>query len=313
MARQQGAEADVLPEHRHDPFTAVADRVRLTPTRITLVYVAFGLTGLIVSDVVAPAVLSGNTLAEFQAAKGGVEVILTAGLLYLLTSSSHSSLRRTVAAAERSRTELQLLHRVLRHNLRNNLTLVLGNARQLREELEDPPLREYCDTVVAAAEEIERWSRQTDEIRRITRDSKPVDVDLGETIRGVVEAGEYEDVADLTLSIPENATAEVPPQFELAIDELLSNAVAHGADGEPEVRVGVGSQGGNAVIEIRDDGPGFPEHVLAAVNGRGEDQLVHLDGLGLWTAYLIVADAGGDLVLENRPDGATVRVTVPSG
>lgn len=293
----------------------VSDRFVLTPGRITLVYLAFGTIALVFSDLYLPTVLSGETLIEIQALKGAVEVAVTAGLLYALTATSHAALRRTAVEAERSRTELQLLHRVLRHNLRNNLTLLLGKARGLESDLDDPADSERCKAVIAAAEEIETWTEQAGQIRRVTADSEPVTVDLAETVSRVLARIEAPDGAAIETAIPDDARVRVGPQFEAAIEELVTNAVEHGStgpDARPTVRISVNRQGDRTVVLVDDDGPGFPEHVLEAVNGRGEDKLVHLDGLGLWLAFLIVVNANGELVLENDPDGATARITAPA-
>jgi len=284
----------------------------LTPRQVTAVYLAFGLGALFLSDLVLLWLLSDPVLRWVQAGKGLLEVLLTGGLIYLLTTASQASLRRTADEAERNQTEIQLLHRVLRHNLRNNLTLVLGNARQLREDLTDPSQRAYCQEVITAGEEIQRWTQQAGEIRRASADADPVELDLTTAIPSVVESVDSTGAPAIDASVPDGATVEVHPQFELALEELLANAVEHAEADRRPVTIDVGRRGTWTTIEIADAGPGFPEHVLDAVNRRGEDQLVHLDGLGLWLAYLVVANSNGELVLENTTDGAVARVRVPA-
>jgi signal transduction histidine kinase len=284
----------------------------LTPRQVTTIYLAFGLVALFLSDLVLLWLLSDPVLRWVQAGKGLLEVLLTGGLIYLLTTASQESLRRTADEAERNQTEIQLLHRVLRHNLRNNLTLVLGNARQLREDLTDPSHRAYCQEVITAGEEIQRWTQQAGEIRRASADADPVELDLTTAIPSVVEQVSSAGGSEIDVSVPASATVSVNPQFELALEELVGNAVEYAEADRRPVSVRVEHRGTVTTIEVVDDGPGFPKHVLDAVNRRGEDQLVHLDGLGLWLAYLIVANSGGDLVLENTTAGAVARVSVPA-
>lgn len=285
----------------------------LPPRRITAIYLAFGLLALFFSDLVLLWVLEDPLLRWVQAVKGAAEVLVTAALIYVLTVSSQTYLRQTVQEAERNRTELQLLHRVLRHNLRNNLTLVLGNARRLRADLEDPSNRAVCDEVITAAQEMDHWTEEAGLIRRATAESDPVEIDLVETVRSVLERTEgVDESVAVETALPESAPVRVSPQFELALEELLANAVEHVNSDAPTVRVAVSCQGSRTVLEVTDDGPGFPEHVLSAVNDGGEDDLVHLDGLGIWLAYLVVASSGGELVLENDPEGARARITVPT-
>jgi len=283
----------------------------LTPRRITAIYLAFGLLALFLSDLVLLWLLTDPVLRWVQAGKGLLEILLTGGLIYLLTSTSYESLRRTVDEAERNQTELQLLHRVLRHNIRNNLTLVLGNARRLQENLEDPSDRARCEEVITAAGEIDHWTEEAGKIRRASAGNERYDVDLSEAISAVIDSSDRIDESAVDVRLDDSAPVivRVSPQFELALEELLVNALEH--SDAADVRISVASRGAQATVDVVDDGPGFPEHVLLAVNDGGEDELVHLDGLGLWLAYLVVASSKGTLVLENTPDGATARITVP--
>lgn len=285
----------------------------LSPRRITAVYLLFGLVALVLSDLVLLWLLEDPVLRWVQAAKGAIEVLLTASLIYVLTVSGYASLQRTAKEADRHRTELQLLHRVLRHNLRNNLTLVLGNARRLRADLEDPSRRAVCEEVITAANEMDHWTEEAGKIRRATADADPTEVDLEETITATLDRVDgIDDEVTVDRTVPDHARVLVSPQFELAIEELLANAVEHAGGPTPTIEIAVNCQGARTVIEISDDGPGFPEHVLAVVNDGQEDDLVHLDGLGLWLAYLVVASSGGELVLENAADGAQARISVQS-
>jgi|GEM_PF-4663484 len=313
MTVTQGAGRATARDHDAGAFEYLGDRIGSSPGRITIVYVVFGFSALVVSDFLLPEVLSGDALVRIQAVKGGLEVVLTAGLIYFLTSAGHASLRRASAEVERSRMELQVLHRVFRHNLRNNLTLVLGNAQRLVEDLEDPSRRARCAEVIAAAEEIRNWTEQAGEIRRVTADSGTVTVDLADAIpSAIASVEEHSGEVAVETTMPDSARVTAAPQFELAIEELLSNAVEHAEADRPGVEVSVTQRGSETTIEVTDEGPGFPEHVRRAINDRGEDSLVHLDGLGLWLAYLVVANSDGDLTLENHSRGATARITVPS-
>jgi len=70
---------------------------------------------------------------------------------------------------------------------------------------------------------------------------------------------------------------------------------------------------GQVVLEIRDDGPGFPEHVLASpVEGLLTTKEGRQNGLGLYTAECLVRAGGGSLERSNGENGgARVRIVVP--
>lgn len=69
---------------------------RLTPLRITLIYVLFGLALLVFSDLLLPLwVDDAGLLREVQALKGAVEVALTGGLIYVLGGRMRRQLRQS--------------------------------------------------------------------------------------------------------------------------------------------------------------------------------------------------------------------------
>lgn len=104
-----------------------------------------------------------------------------------------------------------------------------------------------------------------------------------------------------------------PVALRRALANLIDNALAYGG----AARVALRAEGGCAVIEIADDGPGIPADQLEKVF----QPFYRLDasrsrdtggvGLGLSTARTIIRGHGGDVVLTNRPEGgltAAVRL-----
>lgn len=104
----------------------------------------------------------------------------------------------------------------------------------------------------------------------------------------------------------ESVTVEADPALlETAVSNLIVNAQTHGA---PPVRVRVASVEGAAAVVVDDHGPGFSELI-----GHAEDAFVSRPGspgtgLGLALVRQIAARHGGRLELEDRPDGARVRL-----
>ncbi len=97
----------------------------------------------------------------------------------------------------------------------------------------------------------------------------------------------------------------------------IDNAVKHSAPGST-VTLRTGRDGGNAVIEVLDDGPGIPDDERPNVferffRGRGERELQNRGiGIGLAIAREIVELHRGRISLDNRPEGgAVLTVTLP--
>ncbi|HKK92329.1 MAG TPA: sensor histidine kinase [Longimicrobiales bacterium] len=99
--------------------------------------------------------------------------------------------------------------------------------------------------------------------------------------------------------------------FMDAVYLLLHNAAQFGGDaGTVEVRVE--EKDGRAVVEILDRGPGFSEEALERARDLFYTTRESALGLGIPFARKIVEGFGGNLELENRPEGgACVRLLLP--
>lgn len=74
---------------------------RLTPGRIALVYVVFGMGLLVISDMLVPELLAGSGyVVEIQAIKGGLEVLVSGLLIFGLVRGSQQALRERQARYE---------------------------------------------------------------------------------------------------------------------------------------------------------------------------------------------------------------------
>jgi len=101
--------------------------------------------------------------------------------------------------------------------------------------------------------------------------------------------------------------------LERVLTNLVDNAVRHA---RATVVVHLADEGTSAVVEVRDDGPGFDDQLLGGAFGRFVQGPAGggAAGLGLAIVDAIVAAHGGTIAAENsEPSGALVRVLLPSG
>lgn len=104
-----------------------------------------------------------------------------------------------------------------------------------------------------------------------------------------------------------------PKRMRQVFLNILDNAAKHGSEGE-RVEASIGYEEDMVVVRIRDFGPGIPEDELPLVKRKfykGSSK-ARGSGIGLAVCDEIVQMHGGELKLENAPDGGTiVTVEIP--
>jgi PAS domain S-box-containing protein len=209
--------------------------------------------------------------------------------------------------------QLQVLTRVLRHNVRNELTVILGQADQLRLELDDEDKLEMVDTVLDTAREVATMSEKSQQIEQVIGHSasdRTVDV---ATVARRVAATYGQEYPDATVSVdaPDALPVRGDSQLESAVGNLVENAIVHNDDDSPRVEIAVGAADGTATVSVADDGPGIPETERAVITGDDDiTQLTHGSGIGLWLVRWIAESCGGELSFADTAAGSEVALTL---
>jgi len=217
-------------------------------------------------------------------------------------------------ATRRKRRErlIRVLNRVLRHNLRNDMTVVRGYAEQLRRDLSGEDAT-TAERILEATDRLIELGETARELQRAVSNAPEIESrNVVPPVRTAIDRidDRYPE-ASVTVDAPGTAIARSAPRLEIAIEELLENAAKHGGD-RPSVDVSVAVDGDDVVIRVADDGPGLPEQERAVLAAGRETPLEHSSGLGLWLVYWIVTSLGGDLALPEAETGTTVVVRLPS-
>ncbi|MFB6126295.1 MAG: PAS domain-containing protein [Halolamina sp.] len=210
---------------------------------------------------------------------------------------------------------LEVLNRVLRHNLRNKMNVIEGYTALLEDEFRDEP----PDAIAKMKKITSELFELGETVREIDRTISGADaassvVELDERMKQVLSA--FEDrfpAASFDLVVASDDSCEVAATGLIAaIEEAIENAVKHNDSPEPTVKIRVVKRSDEWVeVEIEDDGSGLPKQEIAALRD-GEVPLRHSQGLGLWMLYWIVSKAGGRFsVTDADPSGTVVTLSVP--
>lgn len=211
--------------------------------------------------------------------------------------------------------QLAVLNRVLRHNLRNEMSTILGFAEMVEEQFPDEA-GDYSSKIIASSERLLSLadkSKQFETAMEYNYTTGPVDLvpllnDLAAEYRE-----EYADASIITELNPAHAPGN-EMGIKLIVEELLENALEHNDADHPKVKIGLASPDPNrGVISIIDNGSGLPENEQEVIQSGAETALKHSDGIGLWTTNWLVSELNGDIgVTGLEGEGTTVTVKLPA-
>ena len=252
-------------------------------------------------------------------ANGGATFALSYTPLTDPSGDSVGSMLVLYDITEQRRREQQLgvLNRVLRHNLRNEMTVISGYAELLESNATDPTHVTQAKTIVDASDRlnaIAEKARTFEEVQQ--RTTQPASLSVADVLADVVTE---------TAAAGDDATVDwtvTPPSLRLRTDEvvlslllrnLVQNAVVHAETPDPTVTITVtrpADADDTARFEIRDQNDPIPDQEIQTLRAGEETPLQHGQGIGLWIVYWCVQQLHADIRFA-YDDGNVLIVTVP--
>ena len=228
----------------------------------------------------------------------------------------------TIARDVTERKQLEAAQRdflaMVSHDLRSPLTIIRGNAQLLHRSgtFREAPVNAILGQADRMASLIEDL---TDVVRledgHLLLRCEPVD--LVELARAAVAAAS--ELSSRHAILVEATDAEIIGEWDRArllqvLENLLGNAIKHGPQGG-EITVCVGRNGSQAVVSVRDTGPGIDiEHVPRLFNRfyQASASAAAGLGLGLYISRILVEAHGGRITAESGVGrGSTFTVVLP--
>ena len=230
------------------------------------------------------------------------------------------ALERDITQTQLREQVLDVLNRVLRHNVRNSVTIIDGHAELLASEPEEADVQAAAESIREQATTLESITERTETVRRLIAllesDEEPSPMNLASRLESITDQyrADYTDAElGLTIDTHEGAAIKHGSAFEVALKELIENAIGHNEQATPRVEIAVtGSETNEARVEIADNGPGIPRATWEIIKSGEETQLRHTEGTGLWVVYWAVTALGGTIELsKNDPRGSVITVQLP--
>jgi PAS domain S-box-containing protein len=219
-----------------------------------------------------------------------------------------------ITEQKRRDRRLQVLNRVLRHDLRNAMNVILGYVDLLGDSPEST--ERAADVVRRRAEEMVSLSEKARTIEQAldVGDREPGATDVAALVRRRLSSARTDHPElETSTDLPERALARVRDAELLseAVDNVVENAVAHADRPDPHLDVSIATDEEAVTVRFADNGPGIPREELAVLESDEETQLEHLSGLGLWLIDWIVENTDGTATFESAESGSVVTFHLP--
>jgi PAS domain S-box-containing protein len=257
-------------------------------------------------------IILDQTIAPIESDRGDVEG-------FVAVNRDVTERREREERLRRAKEELVVLNRVVRHDIRNDMAVILGWAELLENHVESATAAEYLEKILRSGEHVVELTQVArDYVQSLTGDAETAlkPTPLRPTLENEV-ALRREAYPEATIRV----VGEIP-DVEVRANEMLSaifrnllnNAVQHNDRDTPTVEVTGEVRAGEVRVSVADDGPGVPEGRQRAIFEEGEFGLdSDGSGIGLYLVRTLLDDYGGDIRVEdNDPRGAVFTVTLPT-
>jgi signal transduction histidine kinase len=206
--------------------------------------------------------------------------------------------------------ELELYSSLLRHDLRNDVAVIVGNIEIAK--LAFPGRNEDLDQMITSTEAV--CERMMSLLNIFGKAAKNVDTNPVKMIEKTVQQANIENPAmNVNLEIGMDAqNVKIPESrlLPLVFDNLLRNTVTH-AGPSSNVTIEISLEDSNLSVVYADDGPDIADQVRESLFQKGAS--TRGGGLGLYLSRNVVETMGGTmrLVESKKGMGATFQIILP--
>lgn len=214
---------------------------------------------------------------------------------------------RELLVRDTSRRKLRELLSTIRHDILNQLTILIGFLQYSEDLCQDPRLRDFIGKEENAGKTIQSLIEFTRKFQDLAIQepawidlsllANPVEVQrLPGNILFRIDCGHFEIFS--------------PPLLSLVFSTLVDNALDH-ATGLSRITITAAAEGDDLVIAVEDDGPGIPpgERKMLFERGHGRH-----GGYSLWLAREIVGICGATIAeCGGEGRGARFEIRIPRG
>jgi signal transduction histidine kinase len=279
------------------PVIAALVGSQLISTRKMTLLVACMNLGLLVLIINHPGIVFSNGIEALA-------VTLLVCVFLLITSWTQQYYSQSLTQSNRDldakRKELEMYTRILRHDLGNDIQMILGGIELSQMSSGEYKQKAYLESTHAAAE------RMSSLLQMFSLTEAELDSDILTVLEKIAQRAE---IAFKGMLVTVDATDEVkenPPKYgrliAIAFENLIRNSAQH-AGNLPNVEIMLSNSGDTLEILFGDDGPGIDPEIRESLFERGNTSGEPGKGMGLYLTKSILESESGsiELITEDRP------------
>jgi PAS domain S-box-containing protein len=219
---------------------------------------------------------------------------------------------RDVTDRRQRERQLLVMDRLLRHNLRNDMNLILGHAEQARDRGGEAVAADLDKVVETGRQLLRTVEKERDIVALLTSADGPEPIDLIDVVEDACDAVRATfPEATVETALPATARVYAVPKLSEAVFELLSNAVEHTDRDAPTVWLTVRLHDDRVDLVVDDECSHISTQEIRVLRGeRNVGSVYHGSGLGLWLVYWAVDRSGGDVAFETTDRGNAVTISL---
>ncbi len=213
--------------------------------------------------------------------------------------------------------QLEALNRVVRHDIRNDMGVIVGWAEILEAEVDERGVDGLKKILAQSRHIIELTEIAADFVDSISgaesNDLKPISLSQSlETGLVPVRNANPQAVFQIDGSVPD-VEVRANEMLSSVFRNLLENGVRHNDTEQPTITISGEDRGETVRMQVADNGPGIPESRREDIFGKGEKGMESPGtGIGLYLVHTLTEHYGGSVWVEdNDPRGAVFVVDLP--
>jgi signal transduction histidine kinase len=206
---------------------------------------------------------------------------------------------------------LKVLHRVLRHNLRNSLNIVRGSAKSI----DGPDAADHVNRIVRETNRLLGHSEKAQDIEQILERSTEQHIDLAGRVQQAIDSyGEEFPDAEISIDVRSSVRVTSVVGITRTIEEIIHNSLIHAVSETPSVAITVEQVDGFGVMTVEDSNPTISEQDRQVLRGDLEPTaLDHGSGVGLWLVVWTVRQSNGQVRYHALETGGNrIQIRLPA-